>query len=561
MKIKSQLIIILCILIFSMLGIGIYSNISLQTSVNNNEKLKDAKEMQRLVTYLQYRISGISNDERGFLLTGKTEYTDGIAEKKSDINKTIAEMTALVNYQDSEESMKEFKASLQSFLTMSDKVAELYYQDPSSAGSLHFGDLRALRKEVLDPSIKQLVDQINQDVVHIEEASKENNELTKNILIFIIILSAIISVILGVILLKSILNPLNALNSQMINIASGEGDLTKRVTISGKNEFNQLANSFNIFAGSLQTMITLVGQTSKDVAQASDELASSMEQSRVTSEQVANSIQSIAENSHTQNTVTQISLKEVNNSLKNIMNVATISNQVANESTVIKGKAKDGEIALAEMQEQMKTIHLSVGLAENGLKSLVLSTTEIKEILMSIQEISSQTNLLALNASIEAARAGEHGKGFAIVAEEVRKLAEMTSISVNHIHTLVSSIQDHSDSTEHNMLLVKGNVDSGLELSESTNSHIKEILYRIESVSDHINAVAKTTKEISVEVQAVQHSMSEIAVSSSETLERTENVAAATEEQTASFQEVSSSAISLSKMSDELQQLVQRFKI
>ncbi|MGO5012206.1 methyl-accepting chemotaxis protein [Niallia sp. Sow4_A1] len=561
MKIKYQLALIFFILIISMLGIGIYTNTSLQALIINSKELTDAKEMQRLVTHLQYRIAGISNDERGFLLTGNNEYIDGINSKKSDINQTLKTMENLSNYRVYEEGIQAISSSLQSYLTTSDQVPAAYSEDKASAEKLHFEDLRTLRKEILDPAVNELVEHINQDVILLEEQNQKNSEITKMILIVIIIIATSLSIVLGFILLKSILGPLNKINSQLQNIASGEGDLTQRVYVNGKNEFGHLANSFNTFVGSLQMMIGSVGQTSKNVALASDELASSMEQSTVAAEQVAYAIQTIAENGNKQDSLTQNSLIEVNNSLENIKHVANTASEVATESLLIKEKAKDGELALVEMQTQMEAIHASVDLAGDGLKSLVLSTNEIDQVLASIEDISNQTNLLALNASIEAARAGEHGKGFAIVAEEVRKLSEMTGTSVGQIHSLISSIHNHSNTTEKNMSLVKENVDAGTKLSDTTNEHIKEILDRVESIADHIKKMAETTQEITAEVQEVQESVGEIAHTSRETLEKTESVAAATEEQTASFQEISSSSIALSKMSEELQQLVSRFKI
>lgn len=561
MKIKYQLALIFFILIISILGIGIYTSTSLQALLTKSKELTNAKEMQRLVTHLQYRIAGISNDERGFLLTGNNEYIDGINSKKSDINQTLKTMENLSNYRVYEEGIQAISSSLQSYLTTSDQVPAAYSEDKASAEKLLFEDLRTLRKEILDPAVNELVEHINQDVFLLEEQNQKNNEITKMILIIIIIIGTSLSIILGFILLKSILGPLNKINSQLQNIASGEGDLTQRVKVNGKNEFAHLANSFNAFVGSLQMMIGSVGQTSKNVALASDELASSMEQSTVAVEQVAGAVQTIAENGNKQDTLTQNSLIEVNNSLENIKHVANTASEVATESLLIKEKAKDGELALAEMQTQMEAIHASVDLAGDGLKSLVLSTNEINQVLASIKDISNQTNLLALNASIEAARAGEHGKGFAIVAEEVRKLSEMTGTSVGHIHTLISSIHNHSNTTEKNMSLVKENVDAGTKLSDTTNEHIKEILDRVESIADHIKKMAEKTQEITVEVQEVQESVGEIAHTARETLEKTESVAAATEEQTASFQEISSSSIALSKMSEELQQLVSRFKI
>lgn len=561
MKIKTQLIIILTLLLLSLVGIGIYSNNSLHNAEDYYQKLNEAKEMQRLVTHVQYRLAGMSNDERGFLLNGDSQYADGMKEKAANVEDTINSMEKLSIYQEYKDSIQQLETSFQSYTSMSDKVVNTFNDSPSESEALHFGDLRDLRKEVLDPAVDKLVEQINKNVVQIEAANEKNSDMARTTLITIIIAATALSVVLGFILLRSILRPLNTMNKQMVEIASGDGDLTKRVKVSGKNEFSHLASSFNEFVYSLMAMISQVGETSKSVAQSSDELAASMEQSRVTAEQVADSIQMITENSNEQNNAAQQSLNRVNNSLQNVLNVSTKANHVAKESDRIKGRANEGEQAMAEMQGQMDTIHHSVGLAENGLYSLVSSINEIKETLNNIQEISGQTNLLALNAAIEAARAGEHGKGFAIVADEVRKLADMTSTSANHIDTLINSIQNHSSETVENMALVKENVDSGIQLSERTNSHIKEILNSIEVVAGHIKDVAYTTEQLTTEVQGVQHSMEDIANSSNKTLANTEEVAAATEEQTASFQEVSASATSLSKLSEELEQLVRRFKI
>ncbi|MBK5446872.1 hypothetical protein JFU13_28635 [Peribacillus sp. TH24] len=107
------------------------------------------------------------------------------------------------------------------------------------------------------------------------------------------------------------------------------------------------------------------------------------------------------------------------------------------------------------MLEQMKSINLSVDMADKGLTPLVFSATKIKEISTLITDISGQTNLIALNAAIEAARAGEHGKGFAVVAEEVRKLADQTKQSANNIHKLVSIIQNESNETVNNIQIVR----------------------------------------------------------------------------------------------------------
>ncbi|PKG25459.1 methyl-accepting chemotaxis protein [Niallia nealsonii] len=561
MRIKTQLIAILLILFIAIIGIGGYTNSSIHTTSKYNEKLKNAKEMQRLVTYIQYRIAGISNDERGFLITGDSQYTDGINEKAKDINQTIQKMEKSTNYKTYENQIKLFVTNFNSLTAMNKQVTELYQQDRHAAENLHFQDLRTLRKEVLDPSVQQLVNTINQDVEKLEISNQKNIALTKTMLLMIIITSTMLSAVLSITLLRSILKPLNLLNKQMTDISSGKGDLTQRVKVTGKNEFGQLAYSFNTFVDSLQGMMAHIGQTSKEVAQASEELSASTELSRITAEQVAFSIQSISENSSLQNEMTQSSLHAVNMSLQNVKNVSLNANNVANVSTLIRGQAEDGEKAVLKVQEQIETINHSVSLAEAGLQSLVISANEIQDISSFITDISNQTNLLALNAAIEAARAGEHGKGFSIVADEVRKLADMTNTSANHIHTLVSSIYGQSSSTVDNMNLVKENVNSGIQLSQKTSQHIKEILESIELVTTQIQEVAATTEDITAGVEEVQQTIETITIGSNETLGSTESASAATEEQTASFEEVSSSAVALSKLADELQQLIHRFKI
>lgn len=234
MKIRTQLILILLILIIAMVGLGGYSRMSLNTSLNYEEKLKNTKEMQRLVTYIQYRITGVSNDERGYLLTGDSQYTDGIQEKIDDINETINTVERSPVYHNYSENVKSLTASFSSYTELSEEIGALYSENRQEAEKMHFEELRTLRKETLDPSINQLVEHINNDVASMETENQKNAETTNILLNAIVIITTFISVALGFVLLRSILKPLNQLNNQMTEISSGEGDLTKRVVVSGK---------------------------------------------------------------------------------------------------------------------------------------------------------------------------------------------------------------------------------------------------------------------------------------------------------------------------------------
>ncbi len=226
----------------------------------------------------------------------------------------------------------------------------------------------------------------------------------------------------------------------------------------------------------------------------------------------------------------------------------------------MRGQAESGESSVNEMLEQMKSINLSVDRADKGVTSLVFSATQIKEISTLITDISGQTNLLALNAAIEAARAGEHGKGFAVVAEEVRKLADQTSQSANNIHKLVSTIQNESNETVNNIQIVRDNVDFGIKLSEETVTNFEEILILIEQVTSQIQEVAAATQFIKNGFEELQQTIEIIAEGSQETLAGTETAAAASQQQLASIEEVSKATISLTRLAEELQELISRFK-
>lgn len=208
----------------------------------------------------------------------------------------------------------------------------------------------------------------------------------------------------------------------------------------------------------------------------------------------------------------------------------------------------------------MKFIDKSVDSAGNGLQTLVASTAEISDISSLITTISEQTNLLALNAAIEAARAGEQGKGFAVVAEEVRKLADETNKSANHIQSVVATIQNESIETVNNIKVVQENVSSGIVLSQEATGNFNEILNLVEQVTSQIQEVAAATQQLTSGVEVIQHTVHTLAAGTKETSANTEAVANSSQEQLHSMGEISYAAESLSQLAEELQTVINRFK-
>lgn len=561
MKIKTKLILTISILIVAIIGLGIFSVSIIQSTINETEKLKEQMEIQKLVKHVQYRLAGLSNDERAYIITGDSQYTDGMKEKADDIKKTLENIQLLVIDEAHLRAIEDLQKNFDDFWETNQEVMTTYLSNPEQAKELHFNEERRLRKEVLDPSVNNVVTELDEDVNHLIEKNDVDASRNNTILLMTTIISSIIGIILSMMLLKSILLPLRTINNQLKDIANGEGDLTKTVKVKGNNEFGQLASSFNVFVSSLKEMIVQISMSANQVAASSEQLSASAEQSEASAKQVSSSMQMIAASSEQQHSLTENSLHSVNHSLENLMKVAQTTNDVAEVSNIMNKRAENGANLVLRMEEQMQSIDQSVERANHGVRSFAHRAAEIKDISTLISEISGQTNLLALNAAIEAARAGEHGQGFAVVAEEVRKLADEASKSANKIQDLVVTIQKDSNETVANIELVKENVTSGLSFSQLTVREIQDIILSIEQVTSQIQEVAAMTQQISTGFEVVQHSIDEMAKGSKETLASTENVATATEEQLASIEEVSNATASLSKLAEELEAIVSRFKV
>ncbi|MGF9604061.1 methyl-accepting chemotaxis protein [Bacillus subtilis] len=560
MKVKTKLLGIISILVVSIIGIGGSSVFMISSTVKKNEELKDKMEFQKEIKHIQYELTGLSNDERGFLITGDKEYDEGMKEKADDVLKSLDRVNDLIDEEKYQSNIEDIKTSFTQYRALNQQVVTAYSSNPKKAETIHFGEERRLRKEGVDPAVNKLTDRLDQEVEDLKDEIRGNGKMSQWLIIIVTGISVILGVVLSIMLLKSIMVPLRSINKQLEEIAHGDADLTKKVIVKNKDEFGQLAKSFNSFTHSLTQIVKQISSSSEQVAASSEELSASAEESKSTSEHISRAMQMAADSNVKQSSMTEKSAESITELLDSISSVASNTGNIADLSSSMRDKAEIGSKSVNKMLDQMKFIDKSVDSAGNGLQTLVASTAEISDISSLITTISEQTNLLALNAAIEAARAGEQGKGFAVVAEEVRKLADETNKSANHIQSVVATIQNESIETVNNIKVVQENVSSGIVLSQEATGNFNEILNLVEQVTSQIQEVAAATQQLTSGVEVIQHTVHTLAAGTKETSANTEAVANSSQEQLHSMGEISYAAESLSELAEELQKVINRFK-
>ena len=223
--------------------------------------------------------------------------------------------------------------------------------------------------------------------------------------------------------------------------------------------------------------------------------------------------------------------------------------------------AKDGRETVEEAKKQMENIQRTVGDSAKVIAKLGENSKEIDQIVDTISGIAGQTNLLALNAAIEAARAGEQGRGFAVVAEEVRKLAEQSQEAAKHIATLISEIQGDTDNAVVAMSKGTHEVQIGTEIVHLAGKTFNEIASLVEQVTDQVGNISIAIQQTVSGSQEIVSSIQEIDKISRGAAGQPQTVSAATEEQSASMEEIASASHYLTEMAEKLQTIVLKFKV
>jgi methyl-accepting chemotaxis protein len=376
----------------------------------------------------------------------------------------------------------------------------------------------------------------------------------------IIVVTGIFSVLYAIIYFTRITGTIARLAYAAQSIANGDLEV-ERVAAQSDDEVAILAKSFNKMVDNLRMLIGKIIESSTQVAQATKILKNAAEQTTKASQQIATNIQDVSQGAYEQSSQTRKTIEVVNQLLAGNQNVLTNAHQVLISADQATMAAAMGNNKINDLIKQIKIIEEKINSIQAVTYLLEKHTDDIGVILEVITQISSQTNLLSLNAAIEAARAGEYGRGFAVVADEVRKLAEDTGNQVGNITAILEAIQTQAKRFTVEMAAGVQEVKAGTDFAEEALVAFVHIVSTSEEVNSQIKAINTELERMKTEIRQVEEGSFSIATIAEQSSMRSQEVAASTEEQTASLEEALNTASVLSQMALELQDIVKQFKL
>ncbi|MBB4823303.1 methyl-accepting chemotaxis protein [Sporosarcina luteola] len=555
--ISTKILFGFCIVIFLLIAYGVY-NFAVNSEAS--KKVDDIVNQQVQLLIADEKLSGSMSGRisaaQGYMLTGSQVYRD-LFEEYTAMGKESEQIVRAID--DSEE----FDQLIKKTVTWREYIVTQVFEEYDKGNKdKAYDNLLSISKDIseIKDGYEELAKQREMIMQDMGSTIIKSSRTSTMIGVVGSSLIIIISIVIALVTARSISKPVIEVSKRMRIIADGDIGQEPLIT-NARDEVGQLVVAMNDMNGKVHTIIKQINEVANTVASHSEELTQSANEVKAGSSQVALTMQELAVGSETQaNNASDLAIMmemfsgKVETAEKNGETVQT-------HSDAVRTMTSEGQEMMNSSNEQMEKINSIVRQSVEQVEGLAVRTGEISKLVTVIHDIAEQTNLLALNAAIEAARAGEQGRGFAVVADEVRKLAEQVALSVSDISGIVGSIQQETKVVTAALAEGYKEVETGSEQIKETGTTFGKISEAVSQMSENISTVSMNLNDIVDSTGKINMKIDEIASVSEEAAAGVEETSASVQQTASSMEEVASSSDELARLSEELNGLVRQFKL